>query len=35
MGDSCKKKKKPFVVVHVTQRNAPAVTASMITEPKL
>ena len=35
IGDSRRKKKRPFVATHVTSRNAPAVTASMISEPKL
>jgi hypothetical protein len=35
MGDSWRKKKSPFVAIQVTRRNAPAVTASIISEPKL
>jgi hypothetical protein len=35
MGDSWRKKKSPFVATHATSRNTPAVTASMISEPKL
>ena len=35
IGDSWRKKKSPFVATQVTSRNAPAVTASMISDPKL
>jgi hypothetical protein len=29
------RRKSPFVAIHVTNRNAPKVTACMISEPKL
>ena len=34
-GDSGRNKNRPFVAIHVTSRNAPAVTASIKSEPKL
>jgi hypothetical protein len=35
MGDSCRKKKIPFVATHIIKRKAPAVIASIKIEPKL
>ena len=34
IGDSCRKKKSPFVATQVTSRNAPAVIANIRSEPK-
>jgi hypothetical protein len=35
IGASWRKKKSAFVATHVTSRKAPAVTANMMSEPKL